>query len=178
MSTTTLTRTATATEGSGQLGYDAGLLVLRLALGLTIAAHGAQKLFGWFGGGGISGTGKFFTGSGYPAGDVMAVIAGLSETLGGLALALGLFTPLAAAAVLGTMINAIAVHGTDSFFAPEGFEYELLLALGAAALALAGPGRIAVDHYLPALRNHRFGCGAAAIALAVIAAGITLLLRS
>ncbi|WP_067540210.1 DoxX family protein [Nocardia crassostreae] len=135
MTTTTLTPARQSAETSGQLGYDAGLLVLRLAIGLTLAAHGVQKLFGWFGGGGISGTGKFFTASGYPAGDVMAVIAGLSETFGGLALA-------------------------------------------AATLALTGPGRIAVDHHLPRLRQHRIGYGLAAIAVAVIAAGITLLLRN
>ncbi|MYV78377.1 DoxX family membrane protein, partial [Streptomyces sp. SID1046] len=78
-------------------GHDTGLLLLRLVLGLTMAAHGAQKLFGWFGGGGISGTGQFFTASGYSAGDAMAVLAGLTETLGGLGLALGLLTPLAGA---------------------------------------------------------------------------------
>ena len=178
MSTTTITATAPSTTDSSQLGYDTGLLVLRLVVGLTIAAHGTQKLFGWFGGGGISGTGKFFASSGYPAGDTMAVIAGLSETLGGLGLAVGLLTPLAAAAVLGTMINAIAVHGTDSFFAPKGFEYESILALSAASLTLAGPGRIAVDHYLPTLRNHRLVHGAAAIVLAVVAACIVLLVRN
>ncbi|WP_040814730.1 DoxX family protein [Nocardia concava] len=179
MSTTTAPTNATATAtGATQLNYDAGLLLLRLALGLTIAAHGTQKLFGWFGGGGISGTGQFFTASGYPAGNTMAVIAGLSETLGGLGLAAGLLTPLAAAAVLGTMINAIAVHGTGHFFAPKGFEYELTLALGAATLALTGPGRLSLDHHLPTLRNHRITYGIAAITLAVIAAGIVLLIRN
>ncbi|WP_228000578.1 DoxX family protein [Nocardia australiensis] len=180
MTTTTLERTgdnAAKTVG-GQTAYDAGLLVLRLAVGSTLAAHGTQKLFGWFGGAGVAGTGKFFTASGYPAGETMAAIAGLSETLGGLGLALGLLTPLAAAAVLGTMINAIVVKGTGAFFAPKGVEYELILALAAAALALTGPGRVAVDHCLPALRNHRLGYGIAAIALAVITAGVVLLTRN
>ncbi|MBL1079280.1 DoxX family membrane protein [Nocardia sp. 2] len=172
---TTTTAPAATTD---RTGTDLGLLLLRLAIGLTMAAHGSQKLFGWFGGGGISGTGQFFSAKGYPAGEAMALIAGLSETFGGLALALGLLTPLAAAAILGTMINAIAVHGTDAFFAPKGFEYELVLAIGAAALALTGPGRIAVDNYLPALRNHRLVYGLAAIAVAVIAGGVTLLIRS
>ncbi|WP_433710246.1 DoxX family protein [Nocardia sp. CA-084685] len=171
------TTTTPAAQASSQLGYDAGLLVLRLAIGLTVAAHGTQKLFGWFGGGGISGTGQFFSASGYPAGDAMAVVAGLSETLGGLGLALGLLTPLAAAAVLGVLINAIAVHGTGSFFAPKGFEYESTLALAAAALALAGPGRLSVDHYLPVLRTHRLVYGIAAIVLAVVAAIVVLLVR-
>ncbi|MFJ7264615.1 DoxX family protein [Streptomyces globosus] len=160
-------------------GYDAGLLLLRLVLGLTIAAHGTQKLFGWFGGGGISGTGKFFTSVGYPAGDAMAVVAGLTETLGGLGLALGVLTPLAGAAVTGTMINAIAVHGTESFFATNGgMEYELLLTAAAAALTLTGPGRHAVDRFVPFLRAHRLTHGAAALAVGVAAAAVTLLVRS
>ncbi|NXY97501.1 DoxX family protein [Streptomyces sp. BR123] len=158
--------------------HDAGLLLLRIVLGLTMAAHGSQKLFGWFGGGGISGTGKFFTASGYPAGEAMAVVAGLTETLGGLGLAVGLLTPLAGAAVVGTMINAIAVHGTGSFFAQKGgIEYEILLVAGAAALALTGPGRYAADRMLPVLRGHRLAHGALAVALGVVLAVVTLLVR-
>ncbi|MFE2275085.1 DoxX family protein [Streptomyces lavendulae] len=150
--------------------HDAGLLLLRVVLGLTVAAHGVQKLFGWFDGGGITGTGQFFTASGYPAGETMAVVAGLTETLGGLALAVGLLTPLAGA----------AVHGPGAFFAPKGMEYELLLAVAAAALTLSGPGRFAVDRLLPvpALRNHRLALGAQALALAVVLAAVTLLVRS
>ncbi|MCX5588556.1 DoxX family protein [Streptomyces erythrochromogenes] len=159
-------------------GHDAGLLLLRLVLGLTMAGHGAQKLFGWFGGGGISGTGQFFTASGYPAGDAMAVLAGLTETLGGLGLAAGLLTPLAGAAVVGTLINAIAVHGTGSFFAPAGIEYELLLTAGAAALALTGPGRYAADRFLPVLRAQRLAHGALALALGVVLAAVMLLVRN
>ncbi|MFD9333939.1 DoxX family protein [Streptomyces sp. NPDC060028] len=159
-------------------GHDVGLLLLRLVLGLTMASHGSQKLFGWFDGGGISGTGQFFTASGYPAGDAMAVIAGLTETLGGLGLAVGLLTPLAGAAVVGTMINAIAVHGTGAFFAPKGIEYELLLTVGAAALALTGPGRYAADRFLPVLRAHRLAYGALALLLAVVLAGGLLLVRN
>ncbi|MGW7135239.1 DoxX family protein [Streptomyces xanthophaeus] len=160
-------------------GHDAGLLLLRLVLGLTMAAHGSQKLFGWFGGGGISGTGQFFTASGYPAGDAMAVLAGLTETLGGLALALGLLTPLAAAALVGTLVNAIAVHGAGSFFAPEGIEYELLLTAGAAVLALTGPGRYAADRFLPpVLRGDRPAHGALAVLLGLVLGGVLLLVRN
>ncbi|MEV7441810.1 DoxX family protein [Streptomyces sp. NPDC091204] len=158
-------------------GHDTGLLLLRIVLGLTMAAHGTQKLFGWFEGGGISGTGQFFTASGYPAGDAMAVLAGLTETLGGLGLVLGLLTPLAGAALVGTLINAIAVHGAGAFFAPEGIEYELLLTAGAAALALTGPGRYAVDRFLPVLRGHRLAHGALAVALGVVLAAVLLLVR-
>jgi putative oxidoreductase len=179
--TSTLTRT-TATTATGERtsphAYDAGLLIIRVVLGLTVAVHGAQKLFGWFGGGGLEGTGQFFTMSGYPAGKTMAVIAGLSETLGGLGLALGLLTPLAGAAVLGTMINALAVKWGGGFFAPQGVEYEVLLIAGAAGLALTGPGRIAVDRFLPGVRSHRLAHGVSAVALAVVLAGLVLLIRN
>ncbi|MEV5514705.1 DoxX family membrane protein [Streptomyces flaveolus] len=165
-------------EVSSPHAYDVGLLVLRLALGLTIAAHGAQKLFGWFGGGGLEGTGQFFTMSGYPSGKAMAVVAGLTETLGGLGLLFGLLTPLAGAAVLGTMINALAVKWGGGFFAPEGVEYEVLLAAGAAGLALTGPGRLAVDRYLPGLKEHRLVYGVIAVVLAAALAGLVLLIRN
>ncbi|GAA2334340.1 hypothetical protein Scani_59160 [Streptomyces caniferus] len=158
-------------------GYDTGLLLLRLALGLTMAAHGAQKLFGWFGGPGLDGTGQFFTMSGYPSGRVMAVVAGLSETLGGLGLVVGLLTPLAAAAVVGTMVNALAVKWGGGFFAPKGVEYELLLTAGAATLALTGPGRYAIDRLLPGLRTHRLRYGVVALVLGVVLAGAVLLVR-
>ncbi|WP_394436500.1 DoxX family protein [Streptomyces sp. SGAir0957] len=178
--TSVLTRPAASDTAPGSTSphaYDIGLLVLRLALGLTIAAHGTQKLFGWFGGGGIDGTGQFFAQSGYPSGKAMAVVAGLSETLGGLGLILGVLTPLAGAAVLGTMINALAVKWGGGFFAPAGVEYELLLAAGAAGLALTGPGRIAVDRFLPGLRAHRLRYGVAAVLLALVLAALVLLIR-
>ncbi|MEG8182173.1 DoxX family protein [Nocardia terpenica] len=154
------------------------MALLRLAVGLTMAAHGTQKLFGWFGGGGIDGTGRFFAASGYPASKAMAVIAGLSETLGGLGIVVGLLTPLAAAAVIGTLINAIAVKWDGGFFAPKGVEYELLLALAAASIALTGPGRYALDRFVPGVRDHRLGYGIVGIVLAVLAAGGVLLVRS
>lgn len=178
------TRSTDLSDDSAPLGssslssYDGGLLLLRFALGATIAAHGAQKLFGWFGGGGIEGTGQFFEMSGYPAGETMAVIAGLSEILGGLGLVLGLLTPLAGAAVVGTLINAVAVKWGGGFFAPAGVEYEVLLTAAAAGLALTGPGRIAADHFLPWLRPHRLGYGVAAVALGAVTAILVLLIRS
>ncbi|MFI9402438.1 DoxX family protein [Nocardia sp. NPDC052316] len=164
--------------GATPHAYDAGLLLLRIAVGLTMAAHGAQKLFGMFGGGGLDGTGKFFTGKGYPAGETMALVAGVTETFGGLALVVGLLTPLAGAAIVGTMLNALAVKGTGAFFAPKGIEYELILAAAAAALTLTGPGRYAVDRFLPVVRTHRLVYGLAAIVLALLAAGAVLLVRN
>ncbi|MEV7418320.1 DoxX family protein [Streptomyces sp. NPDC089919] len=174
-STETGLRPATA---AGTTPVDAGLLLIRLALGLTMAAHGAQKLFGWFGGGGISGTGQFFEMSGYPAGEAMAVVAGLSEVLGGLGLAVGLLTPLAGAALVGTLVNALAVVWNGSFFEPAGVEFELLLTVAAAGLTLTGPGRYALDSFVPVLRTHRLRTGAGALLLGLLAAGVVLLVRS
>ncbi|MGW3247868.1 DoxX family protein [Streptomyces sp. NPDC001070] len=155
--------------------YDTGLLLLRLSLGLTMAGHGSQKLFGWFSGGGLTGTGQLFTSLGYPSGKAMAVVAGLSELLGGLGLVLGLLTPVAAAAVVGMMVNAISVKWHGGFFAPNGMEYELVLAAGATALALTGPGRLAADHHVPGVRDHRIGFGIASVALGVLIAVVVLL---
>ncbi|MFC0105944.1 DoxX family protein [Kibdelosporangium aridum] len=161
-----------------QRAQDVGLLLLRACLGLTMAGHGAQHLFGWFGGVGLTATGKSFSANGYPSADVMAVIAGVSELLGGLGLAFGLLTPLAAAAVIGTMINAAAVKWPGGYFLPKGMEYEFALAVSAAALALTGPGRIAVDRFLPLLRTHRLTYGIAAVALGVVSGAGVLLTRS
>jgi putative oxidoreductase len=157
-------------------GLGAGLLLLRLAVGLTMAAHGCQKLFGWFDGAGLDGTGMWFESVGYPSGRTFALVAGVTETFGGLALALGLLTPLAAAAILGTMLNAVAVTWGEGFLA--GYEYELILAVAAAALALTGPGRYAVDRLVPPLRAPRPAVGAAALALALLTAGVVLLIRN
>jgi putative oxidoreductase len=168
-------------HGATPHAYDLGLFVLRLFLGGTIASHGAQKLFGWFGGGGLKGTAAFFDQAGYPHSHVFAIVAGLTEGLGGLGLAFGLLTPLAGAAVLGTMVNAIAVdwHGISSkgFFAPSGIEYPLLIAAGAAALTLTGPGRYAIDHGLPVLRRHRAWFGVVAVIIGGGVAAATLKLR-
>jgi putative oxidoreductase len=115
---------------------DEGLLLLRLLLGLTMAAHGSQKLFGLFGGYGPQGTGSYFASLGYRSPVVVAVLAGLAEFLGGLALAAGFLVPLAAAGIVVVMLNAIeSVKFKGGFFAGNGgYEFELLI-LGAAALA-------------------------------------------
>ncbi|MFB7462624.1 DoxX family protein [Streptomyces sp. NPDC056224] len=156
---------------------DIGLPVLRVVLGVIMAVHGTQKLFGWFDGVGVKGTGAFFSKAGYPAGETMPTIAGLTETLGGLGLILGLLTPLAAAGIVGIMINAICVKWTGAVFGLEGVEFESLIMAAAITLALAGPGRFALDHFLPVLRDHRPVYGVLALGLAVVLAAIVLLLR-
>lgn len=157
-----------------QPGSDIGLLLLRLAVGLTMAAHGSQKLFSWFDGSGIDGTASFFAADGYKAAKTMAWVAALTETLCGLGLAIGLLTPLAGAGILGIMLNAIAVKWGGGFFSPEGVEYDLVLLAGAVAVALTGPGRIAADALLPGLREHRFSRGVAAVVLGAVAAAFVL----
>ncbi|WP_079124450.1 DoxX family protein [Streptomyces sp. NBRC 110611] len=134
------------TSRSRSPGADLGLLLLRLATGLIMAGHGAQKLFGLFGGPGLTGTGKAFADYGYHPGELFAGIAGASELLGGLGLAVGLFTPLAAAALIGVMINAMVLAAPHGLWVNEG-GMELPLIIGAAALAIAavGPGRLALD---------------------------------
>ncbi|MGW6789152.1 DoxX family membrane protein [Streptomyces chartreusis] len=126
---------------------DLGLLLLRLGAGGVLAAHGTQKLFGWFGGHGIEGTGQFMESIGYRPGKASAMAAGLAEAGGGTLLALGLATPLAGAAAAGGMAGASAVHAPNGFFAQEGgYETAATLGLAAAGLAVTGPGRLSLDH--------------------------------
>ncbi|WP_370267975.1 DoxX family protein [Streptomyces sp. V4I8] len=165
---------------SQQVAYDGGLFLIRLAVGLPMAGHGAQKLFGWFDGSGIDKTGEFFTSSGYQAGKAMAVVAGLSELIGGLGLALGLVTPLAGAAIVGVMLNVLAVKWGSGYFMNDkdgGLEYELLILASAAALTLTGPGRVSCDAHLPILRDCRLFHAAMALGLGVVTAGVILLIR-
>ena len=121
-----------------------GLLLLRLVVGLLFAAHGAQKLFGWFGGGGPQGTAAFFSSLGYRRPAVMAVVAGLSELGGGLLLATGLLTPVAAFLLATVMLNAIATVVWPKGFL-GGYEFEVTLMTVAVALAATGPGEISLD---------------------------------
>jgi putative oxidoreductase len=125
----------------------AGLLLLRLVLGLSLAAHGAQKLFGVFGGGGVRGTAGGFEKMRFRAPALMALFAGLSEFGGGVFFAAGLLTTLAALALAVVMtIAAITVHFKSGFWAGKGgYEYNLLIWAGAVAVAATGPGRFSLD---------------------------------
>jgi putative oxidoreductase len=127
-----------------------GLLILRLALGGTMAAHGAQKLFGWWGGPGIQGTAGMCVNLAYRAPFAMACGLALSELGGGLFLAVGLVTPLGALLVTVVMLNAVYhVHGAKGFFVGNGgYEFNLLIASAALALAATGPGRFSLDRLI------------------------------
>ena len=117
-----------------------GMTLVRVLLGGLMIGHGTQKLFGWFGGHGIEGTGQFMESIGYKPGKASAMAAGLAETGGGALLALGLATPAAGAA---------AVHAPNGFFNQEGgYEHAAILGLAATSLAITGPGRLSLDHVL------------------------------
>lgn len=127
-----------------------GLTVFRALIGATMFAHGAQKLFGWFGGHGLEATGQAFDSMGLKPGKRTALVAGASEAGGGTLLATGFLTPLGAAATIGVMSQAIkTVHKPKGFFVTEGgYEYNLALAAGALVLADLGPGPISLDRAL------------------------------
>lgn len=130
-----------------KMAIDIGLLILRLVVGLSFMAHGAQKLFGWFGGYGPKGTGGWMESVGIKPGVAIAVLSGLMELVGGLLLAAGFLTVLGAALITLTMLGAIVkVHGRNGYWSTaNGYEYNLLLIAVAVALALTGAGAYSLD---------------------------------
>lgn len=124
-----------------------GPLVLRLPLGIIFAAHGAQKLFGWFGGYGLEGTGQFMASIGLQPGLLMAALAGSAEFFGGLALISGLLVRPAAVVLAVTMVVAIfSVHAANGLFmSNNGYEFALALLAGTVSLVLSGSGRLGLD---------------------------------
>jgi putative oxidoreductase len=156
-----------------------GLLLLRVVAGGTILAHGAQKLFGWFGGPGIRTTAGFFENLGYRPALALAVLAGLGEG-SGLLFAAGFLTPLAALGMTVVMLNAIAVvHWPKGFFNGNGgLEFPLQLATIAIAVTAIGPGRFSVDRALAWDDNISgvwwgVGVTAAAVAITVLTVAST-----
>lgn len=124
-----------------------GMLVIRLVVGVLFVGHGAQKLFGWFGGYGPKGTGGWMESIGIRPGVLMAVLVGLTELLGGVLFAAGLFTPVGALLITLTMLGAIfTVHGKNGLWATaNGYEYHAVLIAAAIGIALAGPGAFSLD---------------------------------
>lgn len=149
---------------------DAGLLVLRVTIGLYMFAHGAQKLFGWFGGHGLKGASDAMGQLGFFPPRAFATVASLTEVTSGLLVALGALGPVGPALMVSVMIVAIAtVHWNGGAFAMNnGIELPLLFAAGAAALALTGPGRYALDTVLGlgALEDPRLALAALAVGVA------------
>jgi len=127
-----------------------GLLLLRVVVGGIFAAHGAQKLFGWFEGPGRAGTRGWIGSMGFRPDWLFAMLVSLQELGGGLLLAFGLLTPLGALAVTASMVVAVAlVHWKNGFFVGKGgYEFNLALTAAAVALAATGPGRFSIDRAL------------------------------
>jgi|SRR5829696_486350 len=143
---------------------ELGLLVLRLVVGVLFIGHGTQKLFGWYGGHGLSGTAGFFDSLGLRPGSVHARAAGTAEALGGLLLVLGLLTPLAAAMIIAVMVSAIiTVHYRNGVWSTNGgYEYNLVLIAAAFCIACTGAGEYALDNLFN-LGLHGEGWGVAAL---------------
>ncbi len=154
-----------------------GLLVLRVGLGVVLGAHGLQKLFGWWGGTGVTGFKNSLSDVGYQHADILAYVSAGGEVVAGVLLVLGLFTPVAAAGALAFLINGLLAtisarpHSHSfAFFLPDGHEYQITLIVLAVAVILCGPGRYGLD----AGRGwaHRPFIGSFVAMLAGIAAGI------
>lgn len=157
---------------------DTGLLILRVVLGLLLVGHGSQKLFGLFGGHGPQGTGGFFHSIGFRPGRPMALVAGVSEAGAGLLLALGFVTPVAAAAIVGTLFVASSVHWKNGLWGQNGgFELALVYAVAAVALAFTGPGGFSLDNLVGLDHFNGPGWGVLAAALG-LAAGFVVVSRA
>ncbi|MFL5463882.1 MAG: DoxX family protein [Gemmatimonadaceae bacterium] len=127
-----------------------GVLVLRIVIGLVMAAHGTQKLFGWFGGYGLKGTGQFFGQLGFQPGTAFAAAASGTEIVSGVLVALGFLGPIGPALMISVMIVAAAtVHwGHGLFSQNNGIELPLLYSVAAFGLALTGYGEYSLDALL------------------------------
>ena len=158
---------------------DLGLLVVRGALGLAMAAHGAQKLFGWFGGFGLEGTAGFFETLGFQPGILFAAAAGTGELVGGLLIVLGLLGVVGPAIVVGVMLVAIvSVHLPNGFFAASnGYELPLIYGVVAVTLALVGFGRYALDQKLNLALLRRPVAVAGAMSATIVGAVMSVVVR-
>jgi putative oxidoreductase len=125
------------------------LLIFRVVIGLTLALHGAQKLFGWFGGPGPVGMSQILRKQGYKPVWFWVCLAIVGELGGGLSFALGFLTPLGAAGIFGAMVMATRTHWKNGFFLPKGgYEYALTQTIASLTIGLIGPGSYALDTLL------------------------------
>src|SRR3984885_2510887 len=150
--------------------YEVGLLILRLVLGLTLAAHGYNKFFG---GGRIPGTARWFESIGMKHGTFQAVVAASTQMRAGLGLAAGLLPPIPAAGFVALMLVAAwTVHRPNGFFiVKEGWEYNLVLALSAIAVATLGPGRLSLDWVIFGINDPLIGWNGLLLSVALGLAG-------
>jgi putative oxidoreductase len=152
-----------------------GVFLLRMIVGLLFIGHGMQKLAGWFGGPGLDGTAGFFESLGLRPAKVHATAAGVSETAGGALLASGLYTPVAAALVTGTMATAIdRVHWKNGIWVSDGgYEFNLVMIAAVFALADVGPGPWSLDH-LRGRERHGVWWALAALGAGIVGSRATL----
>lgn len=158
---------------------DVGLLMVRLVVGGLLVVHGSQKLFGWFGGGGLGPTGTFMAGLGFRPGRFFAALTGVAEFGGGLAFGLGVLQPLAAALVVAVMIVAIAtVHWGHGLLASTGgLELPLLYLAVAASLGFTGPGEYSLDAVIGLMPWWTSEVSVAAVAAGALGGFMSLALR-
>ena len=176
MATQARSRAGSRTTGV-PLGTDVGLLVVRIVVGGLFMGHGTGKLFGWFGQGGVNGTGAFFESVGYKPGKELAIVDGILELGAGAMLVLGFMIPLAAAIIIGDMMNAAWVKSAMGFWtADDGYEYEFVLIFLMLALTITGAGAYALDRNRDWFRN-RAGGVVVAVVLGVIGGIVMLMVR-
>ncbi|MDQ6830019.1 MAG: DoxX family protein [Gemmatimonadota bacterium] len=158
---------------------SSGLLVARIVIGLLMAAHGAQKLFGWFGGYGLSKTGEFFVQLGFRQGRTFAAAASVGEIVSGLLVVLGFLGPVGPALMISVMVvAAISVHWEHGLFAANnGVEVPLLYGAAALSLALGGPGSYSLDAWLGLAGRWNNTAIAVVLALGIIGGFANLALR-
>ncbi|HLW38126.1 MAG TPA: DoxX family protein [Candidatus Eremiobacteraceae bacterium] len=156
-----------------------GLLLARVIIGLGLAAHGAQKLFGWFGGYGLAGTAGFFESLGFKPGTLFAFMAGVGELLGGLLTFAGWLNPIGPALIIAIMIVAIgSVHLAKGYWqANGGYELNLAYIAGALLVAFGGAGRLSVDALAPVPALAHPATGSIVIAIAVVGGLLSLAIR-
>jgi len=157
---------------------NTAILIARLFFGLGLVGHGAQKLFGWFGGHGLSGTSGLFETLGFRPGRFFATAAALGETIGGVLTALGLFGPVGPALMVLVMIVAASIHTRNGFFTSDnGVELPILYAMGALLVAFTGPGAYSFDRLLGLLWMSKEEYASIAIGIAAAAALLTIAAR-
>ncbi len=129
---------------------DLAFLLIRLVVGLTFAAHGAQKAFGWWGGPGMAGWRGAITSMGFRPVELFVAASILAELVGGLMFAAGILTPLAAMALVAqSVVIILKVHWSKGFFSTKGgFEFAFVLAMAAVAIGIAGPGQVSLDQLI------------------------------
>lgn len=139
-------------DGDRRGTQDLGLLLLRVAVGVLLVSHGLQKLFGWWGGSGLSGFRDYLTDVGFRYADILSYVAAGGQVAAGVLLVLGLFTPVAAAGALAYLVTAMLAEVMDAHnearlaaFLTDGHEYEVILLVVVAAIVLIGPGRYGLD---------------------------------